>query len=126
MPTKPGKSISPRATVALSHRIHALLHTVRAIARYEDELCTLLHETELTAYIPADTAAELLHLLDHIPSHEYLNDLEILRSSLPRTPAAPRPARTPAKPRKKITLSSAKKPARPRKTIPTRKVRKKS
>jgi hypothetical protein len=106
MPPRPAKT--PATTLA--HRIHALLHTVRHIAHFEDELCTLLHAAEHSG---ASVAKDLHSLLTRIPSDEYLHDLEAL-SLLLSVP-------TPRRPQAAKQLSS-----KPRQTIRAKGVLKKS
>ncbi len=65
---------------ALSHRIHALLHTVRVIGHAEDELCTLLHEAEHGEAAGPAFTRELKALLGRLPAVEYLHDLEALEA----------------------------------------------
>jgi hypothetical protein len=91
MPTKSAKSSPKQSPVALSHRLHALLHSVRTIAHFEDELCTLLHATEHAKPSPADLK-DLRKLLSRIPASDYLDDLEAVRAVIdipaPRQPRA--------------------------------------
>ncbi len=99
MPSKPSKTTTkaaskaakprtPSASVTLTHRIHALLNTVRHIAHCEDEICTLLHEAEHSKEITPALARDLKRLLTRMPSPgAYLADIEAIRSTL--TPAKP-------------------------------------
>jgi hypothetical protein len=75
----------------LSHRIHALLHSVRAISNFEDELCTLLHATEHAETLSPDLLQDLQALLTRMPAHDYLDDLDAVRSAV----EAPSPRRPP-------------------------------
>ncbi len=76
---------SPAAveTPLLFHRIHALLQTMRCIAQYEDELCTLLHASRSRDGADAALDEELRSILELMPSGEYSHDLESVRAALP-------------------------------------------
>lgn len=69
------------AAASLSHCLHSLLSSVRCIAQHEDAICELLHESR---HNPASSrlAAQLHSLLDDLPAHEYLYDLEAVRDIL--------------------------------------------
>jgi hypothetical protein len=83
---------TPTATpvITLAHHLHALLHTVRAIAHVEDELCTLLHAVEHKT----DVSRELRQLLAHLPAQDYVVEIEAIQSSLAEAKA---PSKAPAK-----------------------------
>ena len=88
----PVKSLSLK-TRYLTQGLHVLLHTVRAIAHAEDELCTLLHAAE-HADVPApELLEELQALLANLPANEYLDDLEAVRSALNFPPSHRRAAK---------------------------------
>ena len=74
------------------YRVNSLLHTVRHIARYEDQVCTLLHEIQTSGQLNPATHEELTVLLEEIPSSEYLEDLHALEQAL-RSPAVELTAR---------------------------------
>ncbi len=65
------------------HRLNALLHTMRRIAQYEDALCELSHQLKGASALPAEADEELRDILEKIPSHDYLVDLESMRAILP-------------------------------------------
>ena len=100
---RPSDRSSRIPPISLSHRIHTLLHTVRNIAHFEDELCTLLHESERSNPLAKPASDELLDLLLRMPGDEYLSDIEALREALnqkpqPRAKAAAKRATRKAKP----------------------------
>ena len=64
------------------YRVNSLLHTVRHIARYEDQVCTLLHEIQTSGQLNPTTHEELTVLLGEIPSSEYLDELRALEQAL--------------------------------------------
>ena len=64
------------------YRINSLLHTLRAIAQREDQLCILMHHLRTSGKLSPTLNRELHEILDEIPADEYLNDLEALRMSL--------------------------------------------
>ncbi len=70
----------PPAT-AFDH-LHALVHTLRCIAQYEDVLCELSHEVRRTGRLSPETSQELSAILDKMPSDGYLLDLEAVRTAL--------------------------------------------
>lgn len=86
----PTKAAPPPPQTNLSHSLHTLLHTVRAIAHFEDELCTLLYAAEHANKLPPQLAKELQALLARIPAEEYVQDLEAVRAAIemPRRPSA--------------------------------------
>jgi hypothetical protein len=70
------------------HRLDALLHTIRCIAQYEDALCGLSHELKRTGDLSPEISDELREILEKIPSHDYVLDLDAVRVILiePQTP----------------------------------------
>lgn len=64
------------------YRINSLLYTLRAIAQREDQLCVLMHHMRTSGKLNAILATELHEILEEIPAHAYLDDLEALRTSL--------------------------------------------
>lgn len=69
-------------------RLHALLHTVRCIAQYEDVLCEITHEMKESSKLSPRLSRELDEILDKIPSHAYVSDLNAVREILSDTPIA--------------------------------------
>jgi len=69
-------------TPLLYHRVNGLLHTMRCIAQYEDELCTFLHAARDRKAGDVDHDVELRELLEKMPSHEYVDDLDALKEAL--------------------------------------------
>jgi|GEM_PF-4254647 len=65
------------------HRVDALLHTMRRITQYEDALCELSHELKSSRFLSDETSEELRDLLDKIPSHDFMMDIESLKATLP-------------------------------------------
>jgi hypothetical protein len=82
--TRPASVKSPSAY----HRLDALLHTMRCIAQYEDALCELSHEVKWTGDLSPEISDELREILETIPSHDYVLDLDAVRVILiePHTP----------------------------------------
>ncbi len=115
MPTRTAKSLPPRSSVTLPHRLHALLHTVRTIAHFEDELCTLLHAAEHAETLSPELSKELTTVLGNMPKDDYLDELEAVRSSIDM-PARRRP-RTAKKVSSKAK-TAARKPARAKPATP--------
>ena len=68
-----------RESGALTHRLDALLHTMRCIAQHEDELCTLLHDARRTGRVNTRLLQELQTILEELPAEEYTNDLNAVR-----------------------------------------------
>jgi len=71
------------------HRLDTLLHTMRCIAQYEDALCGLSHEVKRTGTFSPEISDEVREILEKIPSHDYVMDLDAVRAVL----AEPRPSR---------------------------------
>jgi hypothetical protein len=65
----------------MSHRLNALLQTMRCIAQHEDKLCTLLHSLK-TGAAGDDIRMDLRHILDDMPGDEYEADIASLRATL--------------------------------------------
>ena len=66
----------------LVYRINTLLHTMRAIARHEDQLCTLMTEIRTSGLVNETLDQDLRDLLEQMPAHEYLDDVEAVRETL--------------------------------------------
>lgn len=94
---------TPSPTAELTYRLNTLLHTMRAIARHEDQLCTLMHEVQNSGIVDPGLDEELRDLLEQMPSHEYQDDVEAVRTTLTPAlvtttrPKPKRPAKSPAK-----------------------------
>lgn len=59
----------------LTHRLDALLHTMRCITQHEDQLCSLLHHAQRTGRVSAAMRQELSAILSELPAEEYTADL---------------------------------------------------
>jgi hypothetical protein len=81
----------------LYDRLHAVLHAVRTIAHFEDSLCVLLEHVRSSGELRPDAARELSDLLERLPAHLYLQDLEALRHALP-APTSKLPAKSAKRP----------------------------
>jgi len=96
MTTKKARSSSskaPSAPMSAYHRLVALLHTVQCIAQYEDPLCELSHDAKSTGGLSPQASDELRLLLEKIPSHDFLLDLDAVRELLEERPAATKAAK---------------------------------
>lgn len=130
------RSSAPAETPLLFHRIQALLHTMRCIVQYEDELCTFLHASRSRDIADSTMEEELRSLLESMPAQEYSHDLESVRAALPATLKGFSKARTARAGAKSASYkrSIAKKPvakkARPRaaskKAVATKSARRKT
>ena len=87
---KKRKPAAPRAGDEVVYRINTLLHTMRAIARHEDGLCTLMNEIKTSGEVTGELDAELRDLLEEMPAHEYNDDVEAIREALRPAAAARR------------------------------------
>ena len=67
---------------SLTHRLDALLHTMRCIAQHEDELCTLLHDARRSGKTSTKLLRELHTILDELPAEEYAFDLDAVREMI--------------------------------------------
>ena len=56
-----------RGLPAAYYRLHALLHTVRAIQCCEDDLCTLLTQIQRSGKVGAGVRREMLKTLESMP-----------------------------------------------------------
>ncbi len=81
-PAKKAKKAVGEQHPQVYYRLHALLHTVRVIGQYEDQLCTLLHEMKSTGAVDRKLHRELLGILDEMPSLAYQADLQTVRAEL--------------------------------------------
>ena len=70
------------AASSLSHDVHALLHTMREIQRFEEHFCVLLNEIRLKGTVSAQVKKDLLRLLERVPSKQYLDELHAVRRTL--------------------------------------------
>lgn len=55
---------------------------MRCITQYEDALCELAHELKGTRGLSPEACEKLRDILEKIPSHDYLADLESVRAIL--------------------------------------------
>ncbi|MGI4831368.1 MAG: hypothetical protein ACRYFU_24785 [Janthinobacterium lividum] len=98
-PVKKNKTAAapnPRSTIF--YRLHALLHTIHAIERYEDQLCSLLHEIQTSGAVSEVVSEELRDLLEQIPSSGYQEEINAVREALaPSVPVPASPQRAPTK-----------------------------
>jgi hypothetical protein len=99
------KKAKPAGSKALSdsgapssayHRLAALLHTVQCIARYEDSLCELSHEAKPSGRLSPQASEELRLMLEKIPSHDYLLDLDAVRELLQKQPSSKKASKKPS------------------------------
>ena len=67
---------------ALYYRLNTLLHLVRNIAHYEDQLCTILHEIKTTGAPNTALSHELSEVLEDMPATDYAQELEAVRAAL--------------------------------------------
>lgn len=73
---------APAGHPPIYYRLHALLHTVQTISRFEDQLAGLLHEAGHAEALD-DAAREELHtLLLDMPSSSYHAELDALHEAL--------------------------------------------
>jgi hypothetical protein len=75
-------TICRSATIFRYHRLDTLVHTMRCITQYEDALCSLSHELKGTGTFSEEASEELRDILEKIPSHDYLVDLDAVRDIL--------------------------------------------
>ena len=87
---KKSKPAAPSPSDEVVYRIHTLLHTMRAIARHEDTLCTLMNEIKTAGRVTEELDTELRDLLEEMPAHEYDDDIEAVRQALRPAAAATR------------------------------------
>lgn len=91
------------------YRIDALLHTMRAIERQEEQLCTIMHEIKRAGVVNTIMHDELIDLLEGLASHSYQVDLDAIWGAL--NDANPKIETTAAAdpPRRKRSKSAAEK-----------------
>lgn len=113
MTTKAKKAEKPdtEKIAAVVYRLNTLLHTMRAIERHEEQLCGIMTEIRLSGGVTASLDEELRDLLEQMPAHEYLEDIDAVRQALGPEILVADPAGIPATPAKK---SAPKKTARPK------------
>lgn len=82
---KPCQSATPAPDQpAAFYQLHALLGTVRQLARHEDDLCALLADIERRGRLTASTERELSTLLGDLPVDSLLQELAALWRTLER------------------------------------------
>lgn len=79
---KPADQAANQQHLQVAYRIDVLLHTMRSIERHEEQLCTILHDINLSSGLTTHVTAELHSLLDELPSHVYQADLDAVREAL--------------------------------------------
>jgi hypothetical protein len=98
-----------RETPMVVHSISALLHTMRAIDRSEEPLCTLMCDIKSAGFVTQAARDELSVLLDDIPSHDFLVDLQSVGLAIGRAPLIAIPKQKKAKKRGKRKKEARKK-----------------
>lgn len=88
------KKITPKAAkqeyLQVVYRIDALLHTMRAIERREEQLCTIMHAIKTAKGMNSALNLELQQLLEELPARAYQADLDAVHEvthSIVRSPA---------------------------------------
>ena len=66
----------------LYDQLNSLLQTMRCIELQEPVLCTLLHELKTTGKVTAKMTKELRAVLDKLPAHGYVEDIQAVEESL--------------------------------------------
>ena len=85
---KPCQSATPAPQQpAAFYQLHALLGTVRQLARHEDEICTLLAEIERRGKVSASIERELVALLGNLPVESLHHEVAALSRTLERRAA---------------------------------------
>ena len=83
--TKPCQDTSQparRGMPPVYNHLHALLHTLRALERHQDHLCTLLAEMGRTGKASASLRRELTDLLHDLPAASFDAELRAVWSAL--------------------------------------------
>ncbi len=75
-------AVKSLARPPLYDRLNSLLHTMRCIELQEPTLCTLLHELKTTGKITTKMTKELRAVLDTLPAHGYVEDIEAVEQAL--------------------------------------------
>ena len=105
------KQAEAEKIAAVVYRINTLLHTMRAIERHEEQLCGIMTEIRLNGSMTAGLDEELRDLLEQMPAHEYLEDMDAVRQELGpeilKVDEVSAPARPVAKPAKKPAKKAA-------------------
>ena len=86
--SKAPEPVPPPRLSPLYYRLHGLVHTVRRIGSFEDQLCALLNETKQPGPLSTPAVEELQELLGEIPAWEYQHELQEVRSALAKRGAA--------------------------------------
>lgn len=67
---------------AIFYRLNTLLHIVRNIAGYEDQLCTILHEIKITGTADPELIDELAEVLEDMPFTDFTQERDAVRAAL--------------------------------------------
>lgn len=67
----------------MAHGLNTLLHTMQAIQRSEEELCSLMHALR-NGRASAPLLRDLRRVLQHLPAHDYLHEVEQLQDAAGR------------------------------------------
>lgn len=81
-PAKSKKSQTSEKIANVVYRMNALLHTMRAIERHEEQLCVVMTEIKNTGKMTSALDDELRDLLEQMPAHEYKDDIDAVREAL--------------------------------------------
>ena len=76
------KKADAEKIAAVVYRINTLLHTIRAIERHEEQLCGIMTEIRLNGVVTESLDEELRDILEQMPAHEYLEDIDAVRQAL--------------------------------------------
>ena len=107
MATKKTSPVHRKTRSTVTHQptaydhLHALLHTVRCIAQYEDVLCEITHEAKQSGELSPKLGSELGEILDKMPSHAYVSDLDAVRTTIVASKASAESR--PTRPTKSVT-----------------------
>ncbi len=107
---KPARGVAPQLPAPLYYRLNTFLHTLRVVAGYEDQLCTLLHALRHEGAPNPALLQELRSLLDEIPSADFAAELDASRAILPGGRIKPTEARGGAV--KESTIAPATRPSK--------------
>ncbi len=89
--SKKAKPVTAAVSQPLYHRLDALVHTIRCIAQYEDALCELSHEVKNVDTPSAKMNDEVRRILEKLPSHDYMLDVDSIKDILGDTATTKRP-----------------------------------
>ena len=81
MPSRAALAAQPVEARDLAHGLDTLLHTMQTVQNFEERLCSLKHALQ-RGRANGSLLRELRAVLDELPAHDYLYEVDALRRAI--------------------------------------------